>query len=1201
MDLRSLLGPVYPVVEPYLGWVVGMDYPATDMRHCVSQARMLRTAAHRCRAAGAEGDEVLQLVLRYAKGPAADLLGAHWKRYTTEDPAFLETLASLCEDAADRLENYGLDSDYTQKYIALCLVLLAFVLLRSRAFAPVTGGRSLLATGPACRLARLNVRIVAKMLLLSIAFMSGLDAGVQIWQFAEGKRHSWDGDKSVAALEGGLLTGLAFVALGAAVVRLGGPRLLGAGVLKADMTGRERVAAWLTHTMGGVATQSALASALGSVPMLMESGQLTAESLAKALVSGFVGGVDGRAGRADHAPLKSGAGFDLPHLGEVPRLGDTAFTDKGLTGKGLTGKELTGKGLTGGDLDGRSLVDAGPDGTTLAGAEHAPKPEQHAGAASRPEAPAPGGERALVGAGAAHHFGAAERPGPADPSGGVPRDGVSGGTHEGPRDAVAGGTREGPRDAVAGGGHEGGRVVPELTDAHRRIVRESRVEVDAGVWYREPGSHALPTADMRLLRRTEGVVDVGVQADRDGFLLGDRRLSGRDLGTMLAHDPVVMANPDAKIRLIACDVGQNRVVLQEIADITGREVVAADKYVYVGADRAARTGGVPQYLPDGRPVFREDGQWHHVQPERPHEQPAVPMDVSRPARDLPHGPIDEAALKARLERERPIVSYLDAGQHGVVQTARFPSDGLVLIRKLHTYGQVTLIKDLLASLVGRAIGAPVPHIVRDPFNREAVYMQVVDGTPVEKMSARELERYLNGEPGSRLGLLDALVSNTDRRRLNWHGHGGENLTGLDLSRTFSFAEERVEFAQNDFSHHYMDVEGGWIDNARTRAEMEAITDEIVALRPEFERTRRLHWYESMLDNLYQVSWHAMGDAAGQAVPAAHHFGYSDAPAAFDGIHDQAQAIFQTRWRPADVVPLLFDSGGSRRAFGVELEYSLPGVPPERHAAVNEQIARALHEAGLTHDPRVLGHHVGHERGYGEDASGWWVETERTATVAGEVVSPIMRDTPDTWRSLARVVEIIRAHGGEVGPGVGGHVHVGTPDYRTVVNYLKLLDVVRGNQDVLFRLAQNPLAADGLHRGYRFCVPNVLRPGLRPYYFGALAEANGDTAAVSMTTVSGRVDDHVQFRLFDGTLEPGVIQAQVRLTLAMADGAPSGLGEGLSPELAGHHREHGDDSTSFRRLLDELPLREIDKEQLISLYAITNWQPSVLDRYSGRQR
>ncbi|MEU7855476.1 hypothetical protein [Nonomuraea sp. NPDC049141] len=199
--------------------------------------------------------------------------------------------------------------------------------------------------------------------------------------------------------------------------------------------------------------------------------------------------------------------------------------------------------------------------------------------------------------------------------------------------------------------------------------------------------------------------------------------------------------------------------------------------------------------------------------------------------------------------------------------------------------------------------------------------------------------------------------------------------------------------------------------------------------------------------------------------------------------------------------------------------------------MNEQTARALHKAGLAAESGVLARHTGHERGYGEAADGWWVERERTTAVAGEVVSPILRDTPETWSRVDQVVEIIRAHGGEPGPGVGGHIHVGTPDYREVINYLKLLDAFRGHQDILYRLAQNPAAEGGLHRGYEYCMPNVARPGLRPYHFQALIDANGPTNAVSMASVRGRADDH------------------------------------------------------------------LDKEQLISLYAITGWQPSVLARYS----
>ncbi|HUR01408.1 MAG TPA: hypothetical protein VM347_02610 [Nonomuraea sp.] len=1108
MDLQTLLGPAFPYVEPVLGWVVGLDYPQGDGEQSMAGAADLRTAATKCRTACDEGDETLNRVLAYAKGPAASALSAYWEKFSTDNPGYAEELAKACESAAKRLEAFGLDTDYTQKYIALCLILLAFLLLRSYAFGPATGGASFLSIGPACSMARLNVKTIAKLLLMSIAFMVGLDGGTQLWQFAEGKRDEWDGGKTVAAVEGGLLTGLAFAGLGGLIAKLGGPRLLGGVVLKEEMTARERVAAFLTQTVGGVATQSSLASVIGSVPMLVENGQLTPETLAKAAVAGFVGGIDGRAG---YAGPRAADGLHVPRLGEP----------------------------------------SGPGGTRLADA--------------RIPGEAPADQRVP-----AYHFGA------------DPHDGAGGPSHAG-----AGGL---PHEGA------GGRAVPELTPRHRELIRQSRHEVASGVWYRDPGRAVMPSADMRLLRQTQGIIEVGIRSDRHGFYIGDQRLSSHDVGTMLAHDPVVMADPSAKLRILGCDLDLNTVAVRQLADITGREVIAADKFVYIGADRLAHTGSIPQYRPDGRPIFREDGQWHHTRPEQPHQQPTVPVDVARPSHELPPGPLNEETLKEKLQREQPRIKVVGDGQHGIVQEVRF-HDGTVLIRKVHNFGHVTVAKDLLASLVGRAIGAPVPHIIRDPANRDAVYMQFMDGVDPSQLKS-SVHPFISSTSGRLLGLLDALVANTDRRGGNWLAHGKDGVHGIDLSRSLTFGLAKDEYILNDFSEHYLDVEGEWIDNQLTRQDIEVFTQRIEALRPEFEKLGREVWHDKVLDNLYQIGEHATGDVPLSHEPV-HHFGgsYSDYPAAFDRVHDQAQAIFQTRWRVGDVVPYLARGGGSERTFGIELEYSLPNVPPEQHARVNAQIARALHEAGLAAESGVLAHHIGHERGYGEARDGWWVELERTASVAGEVVSPILRDTPETWHRVAQVVEIIRAHGGEAGPGVGGHIHVGTPDYREVINYLKLLDSVRGHQDILFRLAQNPVAEGGLHRGYKHSMPNVARPGLRPYHFQALIDANGPSSAVSMATVRGRADDHVQFRLWDGSLETGVIQAQARLSLALADGALAGDGVGHPPELVGHHRERGDDSESFRRMLDELPLHDLDKEQLISLYAITGWQPSVLARYS----
>ena len=115
MDLQTLLGPAFPYVEPVLGWVVGLDYPRETARRawrgpptCVPRPR---SAVRRA----ARASETLNHVLAYAKGPAASALSAYWEKFSTDNPGYVEELAKACEDAAKRLEAFGLDTDYTQK------------------------------------------------------------------------------------------------------------------------------------------------------------------------------------------------------------------------------------------------------------------------------------------------------------------------------------------------------------------------------------------------------------------------------------------------------------------------------------------------------------------------------------------------------------------------------------------------------------------------------------------------------------------------------------------------------------------------------------------------------------------------------------------------------------------------------------------------------------------------------------------------------------------------------------------------------------------------------------------------------------------------------------------------------------------------------------------------------------------------------
>ncbi len=93
-------------------------------------------------------------------------------------------------------------------------------------------------------------------------------------------------------------------------------------------------------------------------------------------------------------------------------------------------------------------------------------------------------------------------------------------------------------------------------------------------------------------------------------------------------------------------------------------------------------------------------------------------------------------------------------------------------------------------------------------------------------------------------------------------------------------------------------------------------------------------------------------------------------------------------------------------------------------------------------------------------------------------------------------------------------------------------------------------------------------------------------------------------MWDSSLDPGVIQTQVKLSLGMAQAAFASSGEPSAAEPLGTHRSNntglgrggrlrGDawsrDTRSFRSMLDRIFSRDADKEQATALFAATRWQ------------
>ena len=319
--------------------------------------------------------------------------------------------------------------------------------------------------------------------------------------------------------------------------------------------------------------------------------------------------------------------------------------------------------------------------------------------------------------------------------------------------------------------------------------------------------------------------------------------------------------------------------------------------------------------------------------------------------------------------------------------------------------------------------------------------------------------------------------------------------------------------------------------------------------------------------------------------------------------------------------------GSGQGFGIEIEYDLGSV---NHYEANRKIGAELHALGILPDPSQGVYHSfsdNRDDEYDEysrdpsydhrresdtqkDSSGrgnWTFENDGSVS-GGEIISPIMYDEAETWTNLEKVIEVITRNGGVVSRSVGGHVHVGTAFYNgDPKKYAELARLMAQHEDVLYRIASDPVR--GTHRGGHYARPI---PIIAPNGFQSISDLRIDIGrnGLNYSYVDGDRRDHPEFRLFDGTLNPGAVQAHVKLAVAMTHAAARAAelgGTSRGKEPIGNHlylkriKEKSpeyssktdnekllDETTTFRSLLDTLFSRREDKKHILSLFASTQW-------------
>src|ERR1700736_1790574 len=279
-------------------------------------------------------------------------------------------------------------------------------------------------------------------------------------------------------------------------------------------------------------------------------------------------------------------------------------------------------------------------------------------------------------------------------------------------------------------------------------------------------------------------------------------------------------------------------------------------------------------------------------------------------------------------------------------------------------------------------------------------------------------------------------------------------------------------------------------------------------------------------------------------------------------------------------------GDPNQTFGIEIEFD--GANPTA-------VARALHEAGLASSARQEPYHSSSR------VPGKWT-VEHDATVAGEVVSPILQDTPETWAQLERVCQILQAQGARASGRTGGHVHVGVDSAgmdHDVNKFRRVARMCAWAEDLLYRLAaatgQRGRSHRGSTNGYRWCGPMGSGQFEEVQGLSDLANRVGSSHSVGLNF--GNILERnrtIEYRYFDSSLDPARLQANIKLACWVTKRA-SELPDSAIPHervrLGTHHSAPEADRNDglLRRFADMVFVRPKDKLKLYWLYEHSAWQ------------
>jgi putative amidoligase enzyme len=310
--------------------------------------------------------------------------------------------------------------------------------------------------------------------------------------------------------------------------------------------------------------------------------------------------------------------------------------------------------------------------------------------------------------------------------------------------------------------------------------------------------------------------------------------------------------------------------------------------------------------------------------------------------------------------------------------------------------------------------------------------------------------------------------------------------------------------------------------------------------------------------------------------------------------------------------------------GIEIEFDLADA---------ESVAVDLFELGLGGHPAVLPHRAS-TLGIRRPAT-WWVARDSTVPEGAEVVSPPLPITPDSFRSLQLIADVLASRGAQATPRTSLHVHVNGADLSDH-QIGRSVELVYRYQPVLFRMARVAPS----ERDLTYCQP--IPPGVYASPQSTLeqvrryqdAELRGHSREAGHLQLShwrrfilncGNFlgDDHplandrrtLEFRHANGTFDPAHIWGHATVCAALVWYARSTLPMPARVRL--RHPHDDPDHRQARRLFTALAHAlaggqrqstapsEVDLRPLVRLwlaiYGRGTWHPDYARRWEALRR